>query len=82
MTRLWQQQTISVLSTEDEPKAFRWRGRSYQIVHISEHRRIDKYWWRQRVWRDYYTVLTNTGLLAEIYHDLVTDDWYLQREYD
>ena len=82
MTRLWKNQVIYVLSLDDKPASFRWRGRSHRITHISERRRIDKYWWRERIWRDYYTVLTHTHMLVEIYHDLLTDRWYLQRVYD
>jgi glycosyltransferase involved in cell wall biosynthesis len=32
--------------------------------------------------RDYYKLVTHTGLLVVIFQDLVTGDWYLERLYD
>ena len=39
-------------------------------------------WWRRRVWREYFTLTTHTGLLVLIYHDVRDDSWRLQRVYD
>jgi hypothetical protein len=44
--------------------------------------RIDVDWWRGRVWREYFKLVTRTGLLVEVYHDLVGGQWYVQRLYD
>jgi hypothetical protein len=43
---------------------------------------VDTGWWRLRVWREYFKLETDTGLLVIIYRNLLTDDWYFQRLYD
>jgi hypothetical protein len=43
---------------------------------------VDEEWWRGRVWREYFTLTTSTGLLMEIFHNLTAGEWYVQRVYD
>ncbi len=43
--------------------------------------RVDDDWWRVPISRMYWVVTTPT-LLLEIYGDLCTGDWYLQRVID
>ena len=43
---------------------------------------VDQDWWDQPVRREYWKVLISETLLAEIYQDLATDRWYLERLYD
>jgi len=43
--------------------------------------RVDDDWWRVPISRMYWVVATPTMLL-EIYEDLRTGDWYLQRVID
>ncbi len=84
MTRLWPQgQPIPVSDDADgRPHRFRWQGRTHQVEQITRQWRVDVDWWRDRAWRAYFKLSTDTGLLVEIYHDLLTDQWYLQRLYD
>jgi hypothetical protein len=51
-------------------------------VRITRRWRIDVDWWRGRVWREYFKLVTRTGLLVEVYHDLVGGGWFVQRLYD
>jgi hypothetical protein len=39
-------------------------------------------WWRLRLWRDYYKLVTDTGLLVIVYYDLLEGKWYLQQLFD
>ena len=43
---------------------------------------VDQNWWDQPVRREYWKVLVSEALLAEIYQDLATDRWHLERLYD
>ena len=43
---------------------------------------VDQDWWDKPVHREYWKVLISELLLAEIYHDLSDDRWYLERLYD
>ena len=84
MTRLW----LSGLALEvwldsvDNPTRLRWEGQTHPVQIISNRWRVDVRWWRVRIWRDYFQLVTATGLLLVVYHDLVDDRWYLQRMYD
>lgn len=84
MTRLWTEgQAITVVSDGEKlPQRFTWRGQTHQVVEITRQWRIDMGWWRERVWRAYYKLNTDTGLLVVIYQDLSSGDWFLQRLYD
>jgi hypothetical protein len=83
MTRLWLVGSpIIILGSADAPEGFRWQGRTHRIQHLARRWRVDVEWWRLRIWRDYFRVATDTGLLVVLYHDLQTGQWYVQRLYD
>lgn len=84
MTHLWPDgQPITVaVNSRAEPTSFRWQGRTHPVETIGRRWRVDMEWWRQRIWRAYYKLSTETGLLVIIYQDLLSGDWYLQRLYD
>jgi hypothetical protein len=64
------------------PAGFIWQGQAHQVDEITREWRVDIDWWRGRVWRAYFKLNTDTGLLAIIYQDLLSGEWYLQRLYD
>jgi hypothetical protein len=49
---------------------------------VAETWKMDEGWWAKRVWRDYFKVITDSGLLLLIYHDLPAGGWWVQRLYD
>ncbi|MEO1644103.1 MAG: hypothetical protein AAFR67_02870 [Chloroflexota bacterium] len=62
--------------------AFHWHDREHGILLVTQHWRIDVAWWRVRMWRDYYRLVTDSGYLVLVYHDLLHQRWYLQKLYD
>jgi hypothetical protein len=88
MTRLWPVGlAISVTGAGDgggrtRPVTFTWQNQTHQVDEITRQWRVDIDWWRGRVWRDYFKLSTDTGLLVIIYQDLLSGEWYLQRLYD
>ena len=84
MTRLWPDgEPIAVVSDDMEtPQAFTWQGQTHAVQAIAKRWRVDQGWWRWRVWREYFKLTTDTGLLVIIYRDLLDGRWYLQRPYD
>ena len=84
MTRLWLvSDPIQMwLDHSGQPERFTWRGQAHPVQGIANHWRVDIEWWRLRVWRDYFKLVTASGLLVVVYHDLVGDVWYVQRVYD
>ena len=44
--------------------------------------RISQEWWKRPVERDYFRVSTEDGVVCELYRDLLSGTWHLQRIYD
>lgn len=84
MTRLWPLgRPISVQADPlAVPLTFIWQGRIHRVCSVAKRWRVDQAWWQQRIWREYFKLSTDSGLLVIIYRDLLTGDWYLQRLYD
>lgn len=89
MTRLWPvglpisvTGAGSVVDGGTRPAGFTWQGQVHQVAEITREWRVDIDWWRRRVWRAYFKLSTDTGLLVIIYQDLLSGEWYLQRLYD
>ncbi len=84
MTHLWAtpERIRVVMSATGHPVAFTWGSQCHPVRLVANHWREDQGWWDRRVWRDYFRVVTATGLLAEIFQDQLTGEWYLQRIYD
>jgi len=83
MTPFWPKgQRIKVACQEQRPLAFRWGQGQNVIGDLSEHWRVHTAWWEKEIWRDYWEVTTDTGLLAVIYQDLLGGGWYLERIYE
>lgn len=83
MTRLWPEgRPIDVVQEEGMPASFSWRGQTHRVAQITQRWRVDVDWWRERRWRAYYKLTTDTGLLVVLFQDLATHAWYLQRLYD
>jgi hypothetical protein len=64
------------------PRSFTWEGHRYTVLLITRRWRVDEEWWRGRIWREYFKLATETKLLAILYRDLASGQWYLQRVYD
>ena len=71
-----------VMSEQGMPTRFTWRGQVHPVQKIANVWQIDDSWWQQRVWQDRFKVITTTGLLLILAHDLLTDEWRLIRVYD
>lgn len=83
MTRLWPEGApIGVDAPDDAPRAFRWQGRRWPVRAVVDQWVIHDDWWQEEVWRRYFQLLTDDGLLCVVYCDLTTDAWFLERIYD
>lgn len=63
-----------------QPRTFGWRGRTERVATIAATWEDTVGWWRggsDATHRRCYRVVTASGLRAVIYHDLLTDGWYL-----
>lgn len=83
MSRLLPLAPILVAASADNaPQSFYWDNKTHHVCEIANRWRIDREWWRLRIARDYFVVLTTNGLLAVLFRDLLVNEWYLQRLYD
>ncbi len=84
MTRLWPDGVLvqDVQQSEGRPQRLVWQGRSHRVEEITRRWRVQSDWWREPLWRDYFKLTTDSGLLLILYHDLLSEEWYIQRIYD
>jgi hypothetical protein len=91
MTRLLLEgEAVQVWESEDAadpgpgPAGFVWRGTSHQIEERCNRWRIHTRWWEvgEEIWREYWKVTTDQGVLCQLYHDLLDGRWFLSRVYD
>lgn len=81
---MWTERQTLALQADNKgcPQRFYWGQRPHAVEHISRHWRVHLDWWTlQELWRDYWEVTTDSGLLCVLYHDLVVGDWILERIY-
>jgi hypothetical protein len=63
-----------------EPVHVRLPGKTARRVAVVRERwRIDDEWWRQAISRDYRTIVLDDGKVLTLYHDLLDDNWYVQK---
>ncbi|MCC6567293.1 MAG: hypothetical protein IT298_16145 [Chloroflexi bacterium] len=83
MTRLLLPAERAAVELEDGvPVSITWRGKRHRVLQLANRWRADAEWWRVRHWREHYKLITDSGLLLVIYHDLSREAWYVQRVYD
>jgi hypothetical protein len=84
VTRFWPDGLLIAVSCDAlaTPQALVWAGHRHIVAAVVERWRVDEGWWRKRVWREYFTLTTESGLLLQIYHDVPSHSWRLQRLYD
>lgn len=84
MTYLWKQgEPIQVGADRlGAPEWIGWRGQRHPVEVVVNRWRVDEDWWIRRVWREYFKLVTATGLLVIVYHNLVNGEWYLQQLYN
>ncbi len=74
---------VSDVVVEDgRPARFTWQRQIHIVQRIANVTRVDDGWWQQRVWQDRFKLITTTGLLLVLAHDLAADSWAVVRLYD
>ena len=83
MALLFDPTPIAVTSdAQATPLAFAFRQRQFTVARVLERSRLDAGLWRWRVIREYFTLLTDSGLLVVIYRDVRGGQWYLEQVLD
>lgn len=63
---------------DGSPAAVVWQGRYRKVLAIHDAWRIDDEWWRDEIARYYFAIELEGGRRLTVYHDMVTDAWYIQ----
>jgi hypothetical protein len=85
MTNFWKGgMSIKVkVDASRRPTHVLWHGKYHGVERVGRIRVVDDCWWTfARIWRVYYRVTTDCGLLIVIFCDVLTNNWYLERLYD
>ena len=84
MSRLFQQAIRLEVKegVQHKPIAFLYKGRRERVSTLLKRWRITQGWWKRAVEREYFQIRTEAGIVCELYRDLTTGAWYLQRIYD
>jgi hypothetical protein len=64
------------------PISFLHEGRRERVGEMLKQWRVAQEWWNRTVEREYFQVRTEAGVVCELYRDLFSGSWYLQRIYD
>ena len=67
---------------QHRPISFLYKGGREGVEEICEQWRASQGWWKSAIDREYFRVRTVRGIVCEMYRDLLTSTWYLQRIYD
>lgn len=65
-----------------EPLSIGLDGARQKVLAIYERWRLEDEWWGKEERRCYYKIQTGRGLVCDIYHEMLTDIWYLARTCD
>ena len=84
MSRFWADGIVVAVDvgTDFAPLAFRWEQHQHRVASIVRRWRHDIGWWKRRVWRECFIVRTERGLLVELFRDVSSGEWRVQRVYD
>ena len=85
MTHLWPQgEPLQIWGAVSAPEGFLWHGGSHGIVEVTNRWRVHTRWWApgEALWREYWKVVTDSGLLCLVYRDLPEGNWFMARLYD
>jgi len=65
-----------------KPVAFIYKRRRARVRETLKQWRVVQGWWKRPVEREYFQVKTESGTICELYRDLLTGAWHLQRIHD
>lgn len=69
-------------SESHEPLAIRHEGAWRRVDAILSRWRLHQEWWKRPVERDYFRVKLDGGVICEVFRDVASGGWQLQRVYD
>lgn len=79
----WETRLLQVIEADDhEPQNVMYGTRMRRVEDVLARWRVSQEWWKSPIERDYYRVRLDGGIICELFRDLVTGNWHLQRVHD
>jgi hypothetical protein len=79
----WEAHALQVTeSAAREPVAIVYAGSERKVEGILCRWRMCQEWWKRPSERDYFRVRLDSGLICEVFRDIQSGCWQLQRVYD
>ena len=79
----WETHGLEVVESDDRgPRLVTYGARTRRVEDILARWRLSQEWWKSPLERDYYRVRLEGGIICELFRDLVTGSWHLQRIHD
>ncbi|TFH37172.1 MAG: hypothetical protein E4G93_00805 [Dehalococcoidia bacterium] len=79
----WQPPEIQVSESEShEPLVILHEGKRRRVEDILSHWRMHQEWWKRPVERDYFRVRLEGGIICEVFREISSGCWQLQRVCD
>ena len=75
---------VRVRARDGRPVAFALEGETHRVASVEDMREPRVDWWAPtgEVHRVYFLVVTDRGMVCEIYRDVPSGAWFLGRRYD
>ena len=79
----WETRELRVAESENrEPRLVGYGARERRVEDILARWRVSQEWWKSPIERDYYRVRLEGGIICELFRNLATGSWHLQRIHD
>jgi hypothetical protein len=65
-----------------KPVCVLWQGQEHRVEQVTRAWLIDDQWWTARIWRVYYRITTDTGLLMVVFRNVLSNHWFIHRLHD
>ena len=69
---------VKVTAVGDRPATLVINRQERRVERIQDTWIIEDEWWRQPIQRQYYALLLDDGTRRTVFHDRITDSWFLQ----
>jgi hypothetical protein len=69
---------VTVVAIDQRPVSLVINRQERRVERIQDTWIIEDEWWRQPIQRQYYSLLLDDGTRRTVFHDRITDAWFLQ----
>ena len=86
MTYVWLEGLPVEVETDStgQPQYLIWNRKRHEVRRVLNRWIFHDLWWHEteQMWRDYYYLITKSGLMVIVFQNIVSGSWYIYRVYD